>query len=54
MDKKIFSVRRAAALVLALVMVLSTMTVKMCIRDRRTGEPPRRARRGRPYGEDSG
>ena len=27
MDKKTFSVRRAAALVLALVMVLSTMTV---------------------------
>ena len=34
MDKKIFSVRRAAALVLALVMVLSTMTVMVFAADK--------------------
>ena len=34
MDKKTFSVRRAAALVLALVMVLSTMTVMVFAADK--------------------
>ena len=34
MDKKAFSVRRAAALVLALVMVLSTMTVMVFAADK--------------------